>query len=489
TVKVKEDKGTRIKKAQERYIDELEIQAEGNQETAITLESHRPFLSSIMDIFKKVFDTKMEWDNFDTFWEQEKKRGNEYALAIESYNLENKTCLVRLNINDNSIDNDNTNDNSINNVNSIDNVNINDNNINNDNSSNDVIVELDLNLSLNKNIEKYYQKRKKALDKSIKTKVAIENIVDKLITKKEVVKIQKRTPFWFEKFHFFISSENEMVLGGKNAQLNEILVKRHLNSTDLYYHCDVTGASSVISKGRKENTINEAAYMALCNSKCWEEGVIRSVFYVEADQVSKTAPTGEFISRGSFMIKGKKNMISPYRLEYGVGLIFIYKSDNIKNACDQENANNGSNENKQDIVNNESNENDQENASDQDIINKELDGKVSNTEDIGNITGNINSNVISDYKVPSFYTNPDDSSTNIEYAMVMTAPWSLIKNYKYKVRICPGNEKKSKMCQDILKIFHEASKGCLEERAVKAVGVDEYMSVVLGKSKIAKIIK
>ncbi len=37
-----------------------------------------------------------------------------------------------------------------------------------------------------------------------------------------------RKVFWFEKFYWFVSSENYIVLSGRDAQQNELLVKRYL---------------------------------------------------------------------------------------------------------------------------------------------------------------------------------------------------------------------------------------------------------------------
>ena len=37
-----------------------------------------------------------------------------------------------------------------------------------------------------------------------------------------------RKPHWFEKFNWFITSENLLVISGRDAQQNEILVKRYL---------------------------------------------------------------------------------------------------------------------------------------------------------------------------------------------------------------------------------------------------------------------
>lgn len=57
-----------------------------------------------------------------------------------------------------------------------------------------------------------------------------------------------RKVFWFEKFDWFISSENYLVIAGKNAQQNEVLVKRYLNKGDLFMHTDMPGAAVTVIK-------------------------------------------------------------------------------------------------------------------------------------------------------------------------------------------------------------------------------------------------
>lgn len=50
---------------------------------------------------------------------------------------------------------------------------------------------------------------------------------------REVEKVQttrtirpKRKPYWFEKFYWFITSENYLVIAGRDSQQNELIVKR-----------------------------------------------------------------------------------------------------------------------------------------------------------------------------------------------------------------------------------------------------------------------
>ncbi|EQB59919.1 rna-binding protein [Vairimorpha apis BRL 01] len=92
------------------------------------------------------------------------------------------------------------------------------------------------------------------------------------------------------------------------------------------------------TKNKFSNTdIEEASLMALCNSKCWEQQIISPVFYVSGEQVSKTPPTGQFVSKGSFIIRGNKTFINVHKLEYGLGILFKVSGDGCSegfSVCD-----------------------------------------------------------------------------------------------------------------------------------------------------------
>ena len=57
-----------------------------------------------------------------------------------------------------------------------------------------------------------------------------------------------RKPHWFEKYRWFLSSEGILVIGGRDAATNDLIVRRYLKSKDLYVHADIHGAPSVIVK-------------------------------------------------------------------------------------------------------------------------------------------------------------------------------------------------------------------------------------------------
>ena len=47
---------------------------------------------------------------------------------------------------------------------------------------------------------------------------------------------KNRKVFWFEKFNWFITSENFLVIGGKDAQQNELIVKKYMDKGDVFLH-------------------------------------------------------------------------------------------------------------------------------------------------------------------------------------------------------------------------------------------------------------
>lgn len=137
---------------------------------------------------------------------------------------------------------------------------------------------------------------------------------------------------WFEKFYWFVSTDGWLVISGRDSHQNELIVKRYMKAGDLYMHSDYGGAASTVIKGPPKAglpphaTLEEAAIFTVCRSKAWDTKIISSAWWVYHDQVSKSAPTGEFLPTGSFMIRGKRNFIHPNRMEMGFTL--LYKLDN-----------------------------------------------------------------------------------------------------------------------------------------------------------------
>ncbi|MBS7654070.1 NFACT family protein [Candidatus Bathyarchaeota archaeon] len=196
------------------------------------------------------------------------------------------------------------------------------------------IFDLNLKMSAQKNAAEYYEKAKKMMDK-IKglekaieqTKERIEKVraeeLEKEVAASTAIPVRRRRE-WYEKFRWFFSSENFLVLGGRDAATNEILIKRYMEPHDLIFHADIPGSPFVLIKTQgktPEKTIEEAAQFTASYSRAWKEGLrALDVYWVKPEQVSKTPPSGEYLPRGSFMIYGTKNYVRNVTLEIAIGL-------------------------------------------------------------------------------------------------------------------------------------------------------------------------
>ncbi|MBU1623263.1 MAG: DUF814 domain-containing protein, partial [Nanoarchaeota archaeon] len=196
-------------------------------------------------------------------------------------------------------------------------------------------IEINLNKTVEENAGTYFNLAKKAKKKLKGAKEALEKTKQELEKlkqqedkfqieeeKKQQKKEVKRE--WYEKFHWFFSSEDFLCIGGKDATSNEIVIKKHTDKEDLVLHTDMAGSPFfVIKNGQEasEKTIEEAAQAVAVYSRAWKLGhATADVFYVKPDQVSKEAQAGEALAKGSFMVRGKTQYLHP-KLEYAIGLI------------------------------------------------------------------------------------------------------------------------------------------------------------------------
>uniref|UniRef100_A0A8C1TYK8 Ribosome quality control complex subunit NEMF n=1 Tax=Cyprinus carpio TaxID=7962 RepID=A0A8C1TYK8_CYPCA len=195
-----------------------------------------------------------------------------------------------------------------------------------------VLVDVDLNLSAYANAKKYYDSKRSAAKKEQKTveaaqkafKSAEKKTKQTLKEVQTVTSIQKaRKVYWFEKFLWFVSSENYLIIAGRDQQQNEMIVKRYLRAGDVYVHADLHGATSCVIK----NPSGEEPFRHPAGSVT-EPGRCSDAHVLDFTQVSKTAPTGEYLTTGSFMIRGKKNFLPPSYLIMGFGFLFKVKTEN-----------------------------------------------------------------------------------------------------------------------------------------------------------------
>lgn len=191
---------------------------------------------------------------------------------------------------------------------------------------------LDWTKDLRTNAQLLHDRKKEALAKAEKVEAALEETRRQIgRTEKEVrkavtrPKIKATKAFWFEAYRWFLSSEGFLVIGGRDAKTNDAIVKKHLKDGDRYVHADIHGAPScVVKQGSKagEATLQEACAFALAWSKAWSAGLASgSAFWVLPEQVSKQAESGEYVSRGAWVIRGKRNYVHDIPVRAAIGEI------------------------------------------------------------------------------------------------------------------------------------------------------------------------
>uniref|UniRef100_A0A8D3BM38 Ribosome quality control complex subunit NEMF n=1 Tax=Scophthalmus maximus TaxID=52904 RepID=A0A8D3BM38_SCOMX len=201
-----------------------------------------------------------------------------------------------------------------------------------------MLVDVDLGLSAYANAKRYYdfkrtaeKKEQKTIEAADKAMKSAEKKTQQTLKEVQTVTTIQKARKSLLKFLWFISSENYLIIAGRDQQQNEMIVKRYLRAGDIYVHADLHGATSCVIKNNSGDpipprTLTEAGTMSVCYSAAWDAKIITSAWWVHHHQVSKTAPTGEYLTTGSFMIRGKKNFLPPSYLIMGFGFLFKVKT-------------------------------------------------------------------------------------------------------------------------------------------------------------------
>ncbi len=291
-------KQQRILQSQQKVLEESREKIERNKTIGDKIFTH---LSQLQLLLQNIMDEKRGeklWEQIISNIEKEKDAG--HVPAIYFHSLEPQRLILHV-----SLEN--------------------------------LVFPLDLRRSVQANAAEYYIKAKRAEKKLRGVKEAlqetqnrIKELQQQLI--RQVEETRKPPPkrlkkAWYEKFRWFYSSDGFLVVGGRDATTNDILIKKYMESHDVVFHADILGAPFVLikteGKAPPEQTIRESAQLAASYSRAWREmlGAV-DVYWFSPQQVSKSPPPGQYLKKGTFMIHGSKNYIRnvPLRVAIGVGM-------------------------------------------------------------------------------------------------------------------------------------------------------------------------
>ncbi|HLE75645.1 MAG TPA: ribosome rescue protein RqcH [Candidatus Bathyarchaeia archaeon] len=204
---------------------------------------------------------------------------------------------------------------------------------------------VNLRRTLFENAAEFYERGKKAKQKSAGALTALEESRRRLAeieqsmreaealkrakpleAMKELVKRKVKGKEWYEKFRWFISSDSFLIVAGKDAVSNEVLIKKYAAPDDVVFHADITGAPFVVVKieGKEpsEQALREAGEFAAAFSRGWREGFgSADVYWVKPSQLSKSGPSGEYVPHGAFAVSGKRNWMRNVPLKLAIGVV------------------------------------------------------------------------------------------------------------------------------------------------------------------------
>ncbi|KKY33199.1 hypothetical protein UCDDA912_g06798 [Diaporthe ampelina] len=324
-----------VREIQEQKVEGLKQAQMLNMRKAGALEANVDRVQEAMDAVNGLIAQGMDWVTVGKLIEREQKRRNPVAQIINlPLNLEHNSMTLLLAEEDDEEDFDEDSEHT-----------------SEDDSDdegdrrkkvdNKLSIEINLGLSPYANAREYYDQRKTAAEKEQKTvghsamalKSAEKKIAEDLkkgLKQEKPILHHLRRQSWFEKFIWFVSSDGYLVLGGRDAMQNEMLYKKHLRKGDVYVHADMHGAASVIVKNNPKtpdapippSTLSQAGSLSVCSSNAWDSKAGMGAWWVNAEQVSKSAPAGEYLPSGSFMVRGNKNYLPPQPLILGFGFLF-----------------------------------------------------------------------------------------------------------------------------------------------------------------------
>jgi len=299
--------GERMKRMlaeQEKALAEAEDKAERDRLIGDTIYTNLSELQALMDKFLKAKKNGKEWNITVSEISAAKEYGSTAEASFESFDP--RTLIVNVCVKD-------------------------------------LRFGLSLRKTLFENAAEFYERSKRSKQKLAGAKAALEETCKNLSeiegkmqeaealerakpaeVMEEIAKHKVKSREWFQKFRLFLSSDGFLVVAGKDAVSNEVLIRKYAEPDDVVFHADIIGAPFVVIKteGKEPNEqcLREASEFAVALSRGWREGFgTADVYSVKPEQLSKGGPSGEYVPHGAFVVSGKRNWIHNVPLKLAIG--------------------------------------------------------------------------------------------------------------------------------------------------------------------------
>ncbi|KAG7698882.1 hypothetical protein KL949_001851 [Ogataea haglerorum] len=306
-------------------LQRLEEQQAVNYRKGELITLHSVQIEQCKQSIQALLDQQMDWTNIEKLVAMEQKRRNPIANMIKlPLNLAQNEITVLLPDVEEQSDSDSDSESE------------------ETQKRGPVAVAIDLSLSAYANATRYFDAMRAAVDKQNKTKnsasIAIKN-TERTI-EQDLKRMQKkaqepsglkqiRAKFWFEKFWWFITSDNHLCIAGRDDTQVDLIYYRYFDkNNDVLVSNDLDGLKVVVKNPFKNkdippSTLLQAGIFSLSASKAWDNKMVTSPWMVKGSQVSKKDFDGSIVPAGMLNIQGEKTFLPPCQLVMGFGLLWL----------------------------------------------------------------------------------------------------------------------------------------------------------------------
>ena len=217
----------KVRRQVETRIESLSRQRDTNTKRAQAIEANASFVNEAISSINNALASGIDWTALKDILDTQRRMLHPVATALKSLHLDDNKISLSLTCYDD------------------------------DGVQEHLTVSIDLSLTAHANAQQYYAKRKANQVKYESAVATAEKAVsaakikhEKMLKRKQKtvnrIKIERKR-YWFEKFDWFVSPEGYLVIAGRNAQQNELLVKRYLRQgIDVFVHADLHGAATCV---------------------------------------------------------------------------------------------------------------------------------------------------------------------------------------------------------------------------------------------------
>ncbi|MCX2819317.1 ribosome rescue protein RqcH [Haladaptatus sp. F3-133] len=192
------------------------------------------------------------------------------------------------------------------------------------------------------NASALYEEAKEVAEKREATYEALEDAREELERMKrereedgggeeETTTLSERGENWYDRFRWFRTSDGFLVIGGRDADQNDEIYKKYTDPDDVFFHTQAPGGPVTVLKRTEpdepkgdievpDRSREEAARFAGIYSSVWDTGQgAAEVYSVPASNISKTPESGEYIEKGSVVVRGERTYYT-VEMEASVGM-------------------------------------------------------------------------------------------------------------------------------------------------------------------------